>query len=187
MDTSTTAQFPQVVNLFADFFDPASGKSWTGCYMAQPFEAPVSTLVPLIRLNEAAREEDVQADPRWRLRGVLERLNAMERLGPNWDSYESQPPSADARSKARDLIWDVVGQFFGTVDLHAIPFTVVPLSGGGVQVEWRGANNSIEVEVGPCDRFGYLLAKGHGPNREFEERDNVSEHDVVRQVAAALS
>src|SRR5579863_2379822 len=75
----------------------------------QQLEAP-TTHDNVIVLSELPSEENIQADPVWRLRGMLERLNEMERLGRNWDSYASDPPSVAAVTRARALIWDIVGQ-----------------------------------------------------------------------------
>ena len=68
----------------------------------------------------------------------------------------------------------------------AVPYTVVPLSGGGVQIERRSDAGAIEVEVGPEGAFDYLLIKGTGASREFEERDNIPQLQVV-ELENALS
>jgi hypothetical protein len=184
---SSTAPVLQFTSPFLDFFDPASGLSWTECLLSQPLAAPPSAASSVFELHELAGDEDVLADPVWRLRRIFERLDATALLGQNWDSYGSEPPSDEARSKARELIWNVAAQYFGAADLRAVPFTLVPLSGGGVQVEWQGASNVIEVEIGPHGSLGYLLARGQEPHREFEERDDVSKEDLLDRIRAALS
>jgi hypothetical protein len=138
-------------------------------------------------MYDSATEENIQADPVWRLRAMLERLDGMDLVGQNWDSYASEPPSTAAVSKARTLVWDIVGQGFGAAGVRSIPFAIVPLSGAGLQIEWRGATDSIEVEIGPDGTFGYLLSKGHEPHREFEEANNVPEAELVRRTLATVS
>lgn len=189
---STVTDMQSVVDLTSNLLDPVSGRPLTECRLAPALPAKSVTTggtePKLVKLNEPVRQEDVEADPVWKLRGILDRVNNLAHLGPNWDSYGSEPPTAEARSKATDLIWDVVRESFGRADLTAIPFAVAPLSGGGVQLEWRRGNNSIEVEVDPLgNNFGYLLSRQNQGNREFDERDNVQESDAARQVIAALS
>jgi hypothetical protein len=74
----------------------------------------------------------------------------------------------------------------GARDCPVVPYSVVPLSGGGVQVEWRGRDAVIEVEISPEGAFGYLLATGTEPSRQFEERDNVAESQIVELVRSVI-
>jgi hypothetical protein len=181
-----TAQLGQIIDTSRQLFDRMSGHSLSECRLAQQLETP-ATYDTRIEICDPATEENIQADPAWRLRGMLERLDAVERLGRNWDSYASEPPTATAVQKARALVWDVVGEGFGVAGLRSIPFAIVPLSGAGLQIEWRGENDSIEVEIGSDGALGFLLSRGRESNREFEEADNVSEHELVRRTLAAVS
>jgi hypothetical protein len=182
----TTAKFEQFINTFRDLFDRISGQSLSECRLAHQFATPMTLAIPAANYD-AATEENIQADPAWRLRSMLERLDGMERVGRNWDSYGSEPPSATAIEKARTLVWDIVGHGFGAAGMRSIPFAIVPLSGGGLQIEWRGANDGIEVEVDPEGKLGYLISRGHEPNREFEEVDDVSETELVRRALTAVA
>jgi hypothetical protein len=181
-----TAQFAQIIDTFRNLFDRISGHSLTECRLTHQLEAPLTHDTPVV-MYDSATEQNIQADPVWRLRGMLERLDTLERLGRNWDSYASEPPSTAAAQKARALVWDVVGQGFGVAGVRSIPFSIVPVSGAGLQVEWRGENDSIEVAIGADGTLGYLISKGSEPNRNFEEADNVPEHELVRRTLAAVS
>ncbi len=113
---------------------------------------------------------------------TLERLQQIEGLGPNWDSYGSETPSHVAVATAHSLIWAV---YMGSVNAGqrpTVPYSVVPLSGGGVQVEWRGDAAAIEVEISSEGVLGYLLARGSEPSREFEEGDNVSQSRILQLI-----
>jgi len=113
---------------------------------------------------------------------ALERLRQIKGVGPNWDSYGSEAPTHAAVARAHSLIWEV---YMGSVNAGqrpAVPYSVVPLSGGGVQVEWRGDAAAIEVEISSEGIFGYLLARGSGPSREFEEAENVSQSRILQLI-----
>lgn len=113
---------------------------------------------------------------------TFERLQQIEELGPNWDSYGSEAPSHVAAATAHSLIWAV---YMGSVNARqwpAVPYSVVPVSGGGVQVEWRGDAAAIIVEISSEGVLGYLLARGSEPSREFEEADNVSRSRILQLI-----
>ena len=117
---------------------------------------------------------------------ALKRLVTIEALGPDWDSYGSEPPHHMAVARAHKLIWELYMWSLGARDCPVVPYSVVPLSGGGVQVEWRGRDAVIEVEISPEGAFGYLLATGTEPSRQFEERDNVAESQIVELVRSVI-
>jgi hypothetical protein len=112
------------------------------------------------------------------------RLRGLETLDSNWDSYGSVPPNPRALAAARSLIQKVY-QISAYSGATVVPYSVLPLSGGGVQIEWRGPAGVIEIEVSAAGELGYLIAKGTGPERVFEEGNDVAEFravDLVRSV-----
>ncbi len=113
---------------------------------------------------------------------TLERLQQIEGLGPNWDSYGSEAPSHVAVATAHSLIWAVYIRSVNAGQRPAVPYSVVPLSGGGVQVDWRGDAAAIEVEISSEGVLGYLLARGSEPSRELEEADNVSQSRILQLI-----
>lgn len=115
------------------------------------------------------------------LADALQQLRRIEGLDLNWDSYGSEPPTRRALAAARSLIWRVYeGSACAGVPL--VPYAVVPLSGGGVQVEWRGVSDAIEIEVSAEGALSYLLVRGTGPTRDFDEREAVPEFRIVELV-----
>lgn len=117
---------------------------------------------------------------------ALKQLERIEALGPDWDSYGSEAPDHMAVARAHRLIWELYMWSLGARNCPVVPYAVVPLSGGGVQVEWRGRAAAIEVEISPEGAFGYLLARGTEPSREFEERDNVTESQILELVRSVI-
>lgn len=75
-------------------------------------------------------------------------------------------------------LWATAGQ-------NVIPFAIAPLSGGGIQIEWRLRRGAIEVEIGPTT-FGYLLIKGTGTDRTFLEEDGVSEARILELISSIV-
>lgn len=117
---------------------------------------------------------------------TLNRLQQIEDLGANWDSYASEAPSHLAVATAHSVIWAV---YMGSVHegrRPTVPYSVVPLSGGGVQVEWRGDAATIEVEISSEGVFGYLLVRGSEPLRDVEERDNVPQSHILELVRSVI-
>jgi hypothetical protein len=172
-----------------EFFDPASGGSSSRSHLCEaPAASKYTAVVPRpwdIRPVPASAELDVN-DPANRLNAILDRLTRLETFGRDWDSYGSQPPAGSAITKAQQLIWEVVSQDFAHSGVRAVPYTAVPLSGGGVQIEWQGPSGSVEIEIGPHCEFGYLMTR-QGPHEETEERDNVPEDEILRLIAAVIA
>jgi len=121
------------------------------------------------------------------LLGTLQRLSQIESVGQNWDSYGSEPPAHAAIGAAQNLVWPVINTMFGSVGGRAVPYALAPLSGGGIQAEWRGKNDAIEVEIDRVGRYGYLLIHGTGDARTFEERDDVSESEIINLIGRVVS
>jgi hypothetical protein len=72
----------------------------------------------------------------------IESLNNLRNLEPNWDTYGAPaiaPESIDTAIRLARFLPD-----------HAMPEpSVVPTSGGGVQLEWHQGGFDIEVEFLP--------------------------------------
>ena len=116
----------------------------------------------------------------------LQRLGQFSQLGPDWDSYGGVSPSSLSISTAHRFLVTVGDVLLDVVGSRIQPFNVVPLSYGGVQIEWRGPSYDIEVEVGPNGDFGYLLVDKQGAEETYDEQDDASQSTVLRLVAKAL-
>ena len=116
------------------------------------------------------------------IRNTMNDLDRIAALPADWDSYGSAPPTMVAVGSARRLINTVFQDSLLSARGPSFPFSVAPLSGGGIQVEWRGESSTIEVEVGPEGAFGYLQIKGTEPSSVCEEEDGVSESRILELV-----
>lgn len=119
------------------------------------------------------------------------RIEGFGELRKNWDSYDADPISSEARKAAIQVIQNVheclsesIREDSKPEDIK--PYAAVPLSDGGVQLEWRGARSEIEVEIGPDGELAYLLVQGHGSSREFFEAERVSMREVMVQIGQVL-
>lgn len=88
-------------------------------------------------------------------------LGEIANLPPNWDTYGSPPPTAIAIEKVIDILLKI--------DDRNLPSAhVVPLSGGGVQLEWRVVDRELHLEIGPDGIAQYLQIENGQPFREEE-------------------
>jgi hypothetical protein len=124
--------------------------------------------------------------PAFQVDTASERLWEIEAFGADWDSYGSEATNHVAVATAHRLIWEVNKWSLNARHSPCTPYSVLPVSGGGVQIEWRGPSAAIEVEITPEGAFGYLLAKGSGSTRKFEERDGVPECQIMELVRSVI-
>jgi hypothetical protein len=116
------------------------------------------------------------------IRKTLDELDRIAGLQPDWDSYGSAAPTAIAVAAARRLTMTVYRESQLSARNPSLPFSVAPLSGGGIQIEWRGEVNTLEVEIGAGGNFGYLLTKGPESFSSCEEEDGVPESRILELV-----
>jgi len=180
--TLTTSNLQPGIRSSVRLFDPIAN-----AFLGAPGNSPVQAYtggVP-VASEQRSQAEGVSRDPLvCRLRLILDRVDQLSTLPQNWDSYGSQPSAIPAVLAAKQLIWKVIASRYSHALDEAIPFSAVPLSGGGIQIEWRGSNGEIEVEIDPANSFSYLLTTHHGGNDETEERDNLSEEDITRLISS---
>jgi hypothetical protein len=117
-----------------------------------------------------------------RLGAALNRIAQFADLKTDWDSYGGDPPSSVARAEAGRWV-EIVADLFGArAGDTAIPYSVAPLADGGIQLEWRGRNGVVELEVGPEGELGYLFLL----DDQTEEGDDATWSDVLRRLLRAL-
>lgn len=133
----------------------------------------------------AKREASYNASESHEIGRALRRLDEISSLESNWDSYGSVPAAVEAITKARNLIANVYRTLWPTAGQNVIPFAIAPLSGGGIQIEWRSRRGAIEVEIGPTT-FGHLMVNGTGADRTFLEEDGVSESRILELIASIV-
>lgn len=123
------------------------------------------------------------------IRPSLRRLAEMATLERDWDSYGADPPSAVAVTTATGFILHVVEQLGELAGERVKPFAVAPFD-GGVQLEWRGSQAEVEIDVDSAGELSYLYVDKGLAERHFEEGNGVdwpTAIDLVTQVIAPAS
>jgi hypothetical protein len=88
---------------------------------------------------------------------ALRALGSVAELPPGWDGYGSPAPNQGVIESAIRVLVALQGQ-----DLPA-PH-VVPVPGGGVQLEWHVRSRELELEVLPDATLAYLMV-GEGDQK----------------------
>jgi hypothetical protein len=152
-----------------------------------------STGLQPIKVHEAVQATDSTLGPPRldmgaRLLGAIRTLEKIEALDSNWDSYGSRRPSRAAVAAARGLLWNAVQDIPLLVEhKDAVPFAVLPLSGDGVQLEWRRGGKALEVEIDAHGRMGYLLVGVGASARRPVEADDVPESQIIDLIKSVLA
>lgn len=124
--------------------------------------------------------------PRISLQPTLQRIAQFAELDSNWDSYGAAPPTAKALLGAARLATRMAEVYASVAGERALPWAVAPLANGGMQLEWRGANGALEIEIDADGGQGYLLELGQGHDLTYQEGDNVTDDDLERLLAVAF-
>lgn len=82
---------------------------------------------------------------------VLERLSALGELELNWDSYGGLPIHRTAIEAASRLI--------RSSDRDSLMPAVVPLSDGGISLEWRVAGGEFDLVIGPDGNIRFFVSE----------------------------
>ena len=80
---------------------------------------------------------------------VFNKLSDLMSLPANWDSYGGQPVTVTAAVSALRLLVDV--QWMGPLP------SVAPTASGGVQFEWGGDDEGVEVNIHPDGTLTVLM------------------------------
>ena len=100
------------------------------------------------------------------------KLENLSQLSENWNSYGSPGISPQARRETL-LLLPVLGK------LHMPEPKILPVSGGGVQLEWRNPSCELELEVLPNGSIEFLAVDS--VDGMFE--DQISENGNVAEFA----
>ena len=88
-------------------------------------------------------------------------LDELSTLDVDWDSYGSPKISNDLIIAAKSFLYQLEYEFF------AAP-RVVPISGGGIQLEWQMGERELELEFIDSDNIGYLKVRNEKPIEESQ-------------------
>lgn len=116
--------------------------------------------------------------PGW-LASTDDALRKLTQLSPGWDSYRARPTSTRAAAVARELLRRTMQ------DETPVP-SIVPMSQGGIQLEWHLRGMNIEVTVPPT---GSPVEVWCEDLQSGEEGDFAIDGDIdsLREVLAELT
>ncbi len=103
---------------------------------------------PLPDKDPSADTVDTTEMPPW-LMDVLPRLEELAALQKNWDSYGSPPPTLKLMGDALAVIQRAERLLGYSHIWQAVMMptpSIVPLSGGGIQIEWQTPVKELELE-----------------------------------------
>jgi hypothetical protein len=82
----------------------------------------------------------------------LRRIGELKRLPDDWDSYGSP--------RIQQLAAQRAVQVLSAAAIEGVrPPQIVPVSGGGLQIEWTSANRELEIEILPDGSIEYLIVE----------------------------
>lgn len=112
---------------------------------------PTTTTTPMTA--ESTRTPALTDHPTLRepsTRVILDDLQRLLHLQPNWDGYGAQRPAFDAIHVA----WQIAGE----MAKNRVPLpSVVPTRKGGVQLEWHTPTINLEWEIDPTPQTGVFI------------------------------
>lgn len=100
------------------------------------------------------------SSPQWQ-KDALIALFHVALLPTNWDSYGSIPPLPKVVKNAERLLM--------AIKFEDLPVPhIVPVSGGGIQLEWSISSRELELEIMPDGSVEYLEVEADKPFHEGE-------------------
>jgi hypothetical protein len=97
----------------------------------------------------------VSVEPSVWFRSALKRINQLTALAVGWNSYGAQEVQADMAMEAVEFLTKV------TYPGIAAP-SIVPLSDGGIQLEWHRGGLDVEVTFSDDDAGLYIVDRESG-------------------------
>ena len=92
---------------------------------------------------------------------AMRTLGELANLPQNWDGYGSPPPTRAALRLVMDVLL--------CIDDRSLPSArVVPVSSGGIQLEWRVSPRELQLEISGDGSAQYLQLENGLPLREEE-------------------
>lgn len=109
--------------------------------------------------------------PNWLL-SVCNRLNELVRLPLGWDGHDGRPVELDVAVFAAQFLLQ-------TLEPDGPAPLVVPLSYGGVQLEWHENGIDLEIEVEAANRI-FVSFEDRETGEEFEKGFSTNYTEVAR-------
>lgn len=103
-------------------------------------------------------------------KAARDRLKELSAMPLGWNGYDSPPIRSEAIRESFNLLTELA-------KLGMPEPIIVPVSGGGIQMEWLGPSSEIEIEVLPGGAMHYLVVDSSDKMLEGEicENGNMAE------------
>ena len=111
--------------------------------------------------SAAQWEESFPVHSRWEVEALSSAFR-VEGLLHDWDSYGSPAPTVAALNACYEFLRKLANMGFGDLPLPQ----VVPVPGGGVQLEWRHGRREVEIEILPGGALEFLRVEDGEPRDE---------------------
>jgi len=109
--------------------------------------------------------------PSWLL-PTIDRMRELVMLPVGWDGHDGRPVEIDVAVFAVQFLWQ-------TLEPDSPAPQIVPLSYGGVQLEWHEQGMDLEVEVEGPNRI-FVSFEDHMSGEEFERAFSTDYTEVTR-------
>lgn len=117
------------------------------------------------------------AEPGWKT-VVEQRLSKIQAYQPGWDGYASKPPGASVIGFARSILQAVM-------PADAPAPSIVPFSGGGIQLEWHA--NGFDIELAIYAPFkAELSVEANDGRPPLEDKPLSANYSLLGQAIAEL-
>lgn len=117
---------------------------------------------------------------------AIRKLDELQNLPQDWDSYGADPISQNAIETAKSIIISVMKSFSNAIGDVVQLTDVIPIADGGVQLEWVGPHAELEVEISPNSNISLLYISGSGDRRNYEESEDNSINAVYAMIARLI-
>lgn len=120
--------------------------------------------------------------PKSTIEPSFERLEELSRLETDWDGYGGQSPTGKAVASAARLMAAAWDRCTGSDPGQCQPYEIMPITDGGLQLEWRGESQRLNLNVGPDGAISFLHITGRGDARIYREGDDLPFGEALRLV-----
>jgi len=117
---------------------------------------------------------------------AMKKLDELKNLPEDWDSYGADPISLHAIEVAKSVITSVMKAFGGIIGTVVQLTDIIPLADGGVQLEWVGPHDKLEVEISPNGTISHLYIAVFEDRRIYEEAEDDSLDDINGMIARLI-
>ncbi len=160
--------------------------STSGARDTSPSIPAIRTAAPEARVTTQEPISTHDTSSKGWIQWASDRLDAITKLEPNWNSYNADRPSLRAIANASTLLRTVYERFSSRVREQSQPQIVAPRADGGIQIGWGRRPVEIAVHADPLGTLGYLYIERQGDIPKFKEVQNATWEEVLQLIATVV-